>query len=64
MFNLFLKCTLGNSLSHVSGITVPSTQDNCMRAKKQCTDVSQDVYSYVASEIASGGQRRIFAIEI
>lgn len=55
----------GESLSHVSGITVPSSQDNCMRAKKQCTDVSQDVYSsYVASEIASGGQERIFAIEI
>lgn len=55
----------GESLSHVSGITVQSSQDNCMRAKKQHTDISQDVYfSYAASEIASGGQRRIFAVEI
>lgn len=34
-FNLFPKCTPGNFASHVSGITVLSFRDNCMRAKKQ-----------------------------
>lgn len=35
----------GESPSYASGITVLSLRDNCMRAKKQYTNVSQDVYS-------------------